>query len=194
MVEYAGGEHAEAQGADATCAVAPTEWVVRVDGEDRCIGTAEKLRAHREGLLHRAFSVFLFNARGELLLQRRSLAKYHSPGLWTNTCCSHPRPGETVESAAVRRLSEEMGIACRLESAFSFVYRAELGRGLIEHEFDHVLVGRFDGAPHPDPREVMQTRWLARDALRTELVHSPENYTAWFHLAIERVLALRSAV
>jgi isopentenyl-diphosphate delta-isomerase len=160
-----------------------------VDGEDRCLGTREKLQAHREGVLHRAFSVFVFNARGELLLQRRAAGKYHCPGLWTNTCCSHPRPREPVEQAAARRLEEEMGIACPLRKAFDFVYRAELAGGLIEHEFDHVFVGRFDGEPRPDPAEVSETRWIARDALLRELRETPQSYTPWFHIAIERVLA-----
>ena len=166
------------------------ERVVCVDADDRCIGSEEKLKAHREGLLHRAFSVFLFNAKGELLLQRRALEKYHSAGLWTNTCCSHPRLDEDVEAAAVRRLGEEMGIACPLRKAFSFIYRAEVAPGLVEHELDHVFVGRFDGAAQPDPSEVMEVRWLDPAALRREVASAPGAYSAWFRISIERVLAL----
>jgi isopentenyl-diphosphate delta-isomerase len=167
-----------------------SERVVCVDAEDRCIGTEEKLKAHREGLLHRAFSVFVFNARGELLLQRRALAKYHSGGLWTNTCCSHPRLDEDVEAAAVRRLREEMGIACPLRKAFSFIYRAEVAPGLVEHEFDHVFLGRFDGAAQPDPSEVMEVRWIDPATLRSEVASAPEAFSTWFRISIERVLAL----
>lgn len=171
------------------------ERVVCVDADDRCVGTEEKLKAHRDGVLHRAFSVFVFNGRGELLLQRRSLDKYHSAGLWTNTCCSHPRPEEDVEAAALRRLDEEMGIACPLRKAFTFLYRETVAPGLVEHELDHVFIGHLDGGqrdetPRPDPREVMQTRWIDREALRGELVRTPDDYTAWFRISIERVLAL----
>ncbi len=165
------------------------ERVVCVDAQDRCIGTEEKLKAHREGLLHRAFSVFLFNAKGELLLQRRALEKYHSAGLWTNTCCSHPRVDEDVEVAAARRLGEEMGITCPLRKAFSFIYRADVAPGLVEHELDHVFVGRFDGAARPDPSEVMEVRWLDRATLRREVATAPDAYSAWFRIAMERVLA-----
>ena len=164
------------------------ERVVLVDEQDRCIGSEEKLKAHRDGVLHRAFSVFVFSSRGELLLQRRTLGKYHSGGLWTNTCCSHPRLGEDVETAAARRLSEEMGIRCPLEKAFDFVYRAQVADELVEHEFDHVFVGVFDGEIHPDPSEVMETRWLAPAALREELARDASAYTPWFRLSIERVL------
>ena len=118
------------------------EQVILVDQQDREIGVAEKLEAHRKGKLHRAFSVFLFNAKDEMLLQQRAAEKYHSGGLWTNTCCSHPRPGEPTEAAARRRLREEMGISCNLNKAFDFIYRAEFDNGLIEHELDHVFIGR----------------------------------------------------
>jgi isopentenyl-diphosphate delta-isomerase len=161
-----------------------------VDAQDRPIGTLDKHQAHRDGVLHRAFSVFIFNARGELLLQRRSATKYHSGGLWTNTCCSHPRPDEPVAGAAARRLEEEMGIACPLQKAFEFVYRAEVVGGLVEHEFDHVFLGHFDGRIRPDPAEVMDTRWLAPAALRERLREARHDYTPWFHLSIEQVLTL----
>jgi isopentenyl-diphosphate Delta-isomerase len=175
--------------ADPPAAAGPAlERVVLVDAEDREVGTEEKLHAHREGLLHRALSVFLFNARGELLLQRRSLGKYHSAGLWTNTCCSHPRPHERVTQAAARRLREELGIECHLERAFSFLYRAEVTGGLIEHEFDHVFIGRFEGEPRPDPAEVAATRWVSPAELQRELSSDPTAFTPWLHLCLERVL------
>jgi isopentenyl-diphosphate delta-isomerase len=164
------------------------ELVVLVDAQDRAVGTASKLDAHRSGALHRAFSVFVFDRRGRLLLQRRALAKYHSGGLWTNTCCGHPRPGEAVSDAAVRRLREEMGIACPLRPAGAFTYRASLGE-LEEHEFDHVLVGRFDGDPRPEPDEVAAWRWAAPDDLSRELAEAPGRFTAWFGRALALALS-----
>lgn len=158
-----------------------------VDALDREIGTEAKLEAHRSGKLHRAFSVFLFDGGGRLLLQRRALTKYHSAGLWANACCSHPRPGEPVIDAARRRLREELGVACALESALAFVYRAPLDNGLVEHEYDHVLVGRFDGTPVPDPNEVAEWRWAAPAELLTDLHEHRERYAAWFPLAFERL-------
>lgn len=127
------------------------EHVILVDENDRPLGISEKMSAHRDGKLHRAFSIFVFNNEGELLLQRRALNKYHSSGLWTNTCCSHPRPGESVEAAAVRRLCEEMGFECALHKAFHFIYKARLERALIEHEFDHVLSAILMASPAPIP-------------------------------------------
>ncbi len=164
------------------------EHVILVDRDDREIGIEEKLKAHREGRLHRAFSVLLFNSRGEMLLQQRAMGKYHSAGLWSNTCCSHPRPGEPVEAAAKRRLQEEMGIACPLEKAFDFIYRAEFANGLIEHELDHVFIGRYDGAVRPAPEEVMAYRWERIETLRSDLQSTPENFTVWFGLVMEKLL------
>lgn len=123
------------------------DFVILVDNNDREIGLMEKMQAHREAVLHRAFSIFIFNSRGEILLQQRAYTKYHTPGLWTNTCCSHPRKGETVADAASRRLFEEMGMICPLEEKFSFIYKADVSQGLIEHEFDHVLIGHSDEKP-----------------------------------------------
>jgi len=163
--------------------------VVLVDAQDRAVGSGEKLDVHRRGALHRAFSIFLFNARGEQLLQRRAHRKYHSGGLWTNACCGHPRPGEATAAAAARRLGEELGIEVTLSEAFAFTYRAELEHGLVEHEYDHVFLGRFDGEPRPDPTEVEAWRWLAADALRGELAAQPQGFTAWFRICAERVLA-----
>lgn len=170
-----------------------TERVILVDEHDREVGSEEKERAHREGLLHRAFSVFVFNSRGDLLLQRRAPTKYHSPGLWTNTCCSHPRPGESVEAAARRRLREEMGMECELRVSFPLLYRAELDRGMTEHEYDHVLVGECDRDPVPDPDEVDGWAWVAPDVVRREVAERPDLYTYWFRLALPRLLDRMSA-
>lgn len=161
--------------------------VILVDEADAAVGTAEKLAAHRTGRLHRAFSVLVLNARGELLLQRRSRLKYHSGGLWSNTCCSHPRPGEDTIRGAHRRLREEMGFDCALAAACSFVYRADVGNGLVEHEYDHLLLGRWDGRPAPDPAEVEAWRWAAPDRVRREVASRPERFTYWFRLALREL-------
>jgi isopentenyl-diphosphate delta-isomerase len=165
------------------------ERVILVDERDNEIGTAEKLRAHREARLHRAFSVFLFNSAGQVLLQRRAGAKYHSGGLWTNTCCSHPRPGEPTADAAQRRLREEMGLRCELEPTFTFIYRVELDDGLWEHELDHVFVGRTDQEPVPDPGEVEGWRWSEVDQVAREVEEHPERFTVWFRIAFAEVMA-----
>ncbi len=157
------------------------EQVVLVNEQDQALGTMDKLEAHRRGTLHRAFSIFLFDEKGRLLLQRRALEKYHSGGLWTNTCCSHPRPGETVDQAAVRRLREEMGMTAALERRFTFIYKADVGQGLVEHELDHVLFGQTTGTPVPDPAEVMEWRFAQLDELGAEMRASPEKFTAWLH-------------
>lgn len=161
----------------------PGGEVVLVDARDVPVGTAGKLRAHEEGLLHRAFSVFVFDREGSLLLQRRADGKYHSGGLWSNTCCSHPRPGEPVEEAAHRRLREEMGFDCALAGAGHFTYRAGLGNGLIEHELDHVFSGVWSGVPHPDPAEVGAWKWCPVGVLEAALRDHPETFTAWLPLA-----------
>jgi isopentenyl-diphosphate Delta-isomerase len=165
------------------------EQVVLVDESDHETGVAGKMAAHREGRLHRAISVFVFDGAGALLLQRRADGKYHTPGLWTNTCCSHPRPGEPVEAAAHRRLREEMGFDCALERAFSFIYRAEFGNGLVEHELDHVFVGTWDGRPTPDPREVGAWRRILPEALARERAANPDAFTPWFHIAYPKLVA-----
>lgn len=162
------------------------ERVVLVDENDAELGTLEKQRAHAEGRLHRALSVFVMNSQGEMLLQQRAAAKYHSGGLWTNACCSHPRPGEDVQAAAHRRLREEMGIECPLEPAFAFTYRAEVGGGLVEHEFDHVFLGRFDGEPAPAADEVDAWRWAPVDLLADEVADAPEQFTPWFRVVFAR--------
>ena len=166
---------------DRTFADGP-EKVVLVDENDRDLGHMEKIAAHREGMLHRAFSVFIFNSSGELLLQQRAKGKYHSPGLWSNTCCGHPRPGEATQQAAERRLKEEMGTTVQLHPALRFMYRADLDNGLVEHELDHVLVGKCDDDPDPDTSEAMDWRWVGRADLEKEMRAHPALFTAWFPL------------
>jgi isopentenyl-diphosphate Delta-isomerase len=156
------------------------DLVVLVDRSDAPIGVAPKLAAHRDGLLHRAVSVLLFDDAGRVLVQRRAAGKYHSALLWSNTCCGHPRPNESAPEAARRRLREEMGIArCRLESAGRFVYRADVPGTLVEFEVDHVYVGRWSGTPRPDPREVASWRWCVLDDLVHDLAISPRGHTVW---------------
>ncbi len=162
------------------------ETVILVDRKDNSTGTEEKMKAHEEGVLHRAFSVLVFNKDGELLIQRRALTKYHSPGMWSNTCCSHPRPGEKTIDAAHRRLKEEMGFDCELKEAFSFVYRAGFGNGLTEHEYDHVFIGRYDGEIRPSPEEVSEYRWISIEQLKEEIRKNPEGYTPWLKIILDK--------
>lgn len=164
------------------------DHVILVDRTGKEIGTQEKIQAHREGRLHGAFSIFIFNAVSELLLQRRARTKYHSGGLWTNTCCSHPRPGESYYHAARRRLHEEMGFDCELTGLFSFIYYTQLDNSLFEHELDHVFVGHYNGQPIPNRREVDDWKWVEVSALRQDVRENPENYTYWFKLTLDRVL------
>ena len=164
------------------------EHVILVDQAGREIGIQEKIQAHRDGKLHSAFSVFVFNAVGELLLQRRAQTKYHSGGLWTNTCCSHPRPGENHHHAARRRLHEEMGFDCELKEIFSFIYHIQLDNSLFEHELDHVFVGHYSGQPIPNPDEVDDWKWMDIRALKQDVRENPKNYTYWFQLALDRVV------
>ncbi len=162
------------------------ERVILVDENDKQIGTEEKIKAHREGRLHRAFSIFTFNQEGKLLLQQRALSKYHCPGLWANTCCSHPRDGEVTEAAAHRRLMEEMGFDCPLKEAFSFIYKVKFDNGLWEHEFDHVLIGRYDGSVKANPEEVESWKWVGLDELREGIKQDAEKYAYWFRISFER--------
>lgn len=164
------------------------EFVILVDENDAPLGLMEKMEAHEKGVLHRAFSVFLFNGKGEMLIHRRALEKYHSGGLWTNACCSHQRDGETSLEAAKRRLQEEMGISCSLQEKFSFIYKAEFDHGLIEHELDHVFVGFYEGEIKPDPAEVMDWKYIHLDDLQKDIAKKPEDYTAWFKIALPRLL------
>jgi isopentenyl-diphosphate delta-isomerase len=161
--------------------------VILVDEFDNTLGTMEKMKAHVDGELHRAFSVFIFNGRDELMLQQRALTKYHSPGLWTNTCCSHPREGEETVDAAHRRMKEEMGFDCDFREAFSFTYEADVGDGLTEHEFDHVFIGRSEQSPSINREEVNDWTWKPMEVIRREMETAPEKYTVWFRIAFEEV-------
>ncbi len=161
---------------------ADEERVVLVDEADRPLGTAPKMQAHREGRLHRAFSVVVRDRAGRFLLQKRHVGKYHSGGLWTNTCCSHPRPGEPVEAAARRRLVEEMGIEAPLEPLLTTVYRAQLDNGLVEHEFVHVFGAVYEGPVRPDPSEAEGYAWVSPEELEADLRARPERYSYWFRL------------
>lgn len=164
------------------------EKVVLVNECDEPIGTMEKMQAHSLGLLHRAFSAFVFNDRDELLIQQRAKSKYHSGGLWSNTCCSHPRQDEAVIVAAERRLQEEMGFSTSLEKAFDFIYKKELDKGLFEHEFDHVFVGRFNGLPSINREEVSAYKYIDVNELKDDIAKFPHEYTAWFKISLPRVL------
>jgi isopentenyl-diphosphate delta-isomerase len=167
------------------------EEVILVNERDEQTGTIAKMEAHRKALLHRAFSIFIFNSKGEMLLQQRAMGKYHSPGLWTNTCCSHPRPGEEVEKAAQRRLKEEMGIDTQLHKAFDFIYRTEFENGLTEFEFDHVYTGVFNGPLYPDRQEVHDYCYRSMEDIEYDLQRRPEKYSAWFRIAFPKILSLK---
>lgn len=162
--------------------------VVLVDKDDNEIGVMEKMEAHRQDSLHRAFSVFVFNDKDEMLLHQRAMEKYHSAGLWTNACCSHPAPGEAVINAAQRRLGEEMGMTCSLHKTFDFIYRAQLENEMTEHELDHVFIATTSENPQPDASEVMNWKWIALDDLIYEINETPERFTIWFRIALPRVL------
>ena len=164
------------------------EHVILVDENDEQVGTMEKMEAHLKAVLHRAFSVFIFNGRGEMLLQQRALSKYHSAGLWTNACCSHPRPGEETLEAAGRRLNEELGFSAPLSKVFDFTYHAPFDNGLTEHEFDHVFAGIFVGSVNPNPAEVLDYCFKTMDDISESLASHPTKYTAWFHLAFPKIL------
>jgi len=161
--------------------------VVMVNENDEPIGTMEKLEAHQKGILHRAFSIFIFNSKGEMLLQRRALKKYHSPGLWSNTCCSHPYPHEEIKAAALRRLQEEMGFTTTLQKAFDFVYKISFSNGLTENEFDHVFVGKFDGQIKSNPEEVADYTFRSMAEIRLDLLDKRDRYTAWFYIAFPKL-------
>lgn len=163
-------------------------YLVLVNEADEAIGTMEKMEVHQKGLLHRAFSVFIFNKKGEMLLQQRADNKYHSPGLWTNACCSHPLMNEAVKDAAVKRLKEELGFTTELTKAFSFTYRAEFDNGLTEHEFDHVFLGTWQGDISPDPREVKDHCYMTMEAIATSMAMQPQRYTSWFKIAFPKML------
>jgi len=162
------------------------EKVILVDENDQQIGLMEKIEAHEKALLHRAFSVFVLNSKNELMLQRRALHKYHSPGLWTNTCCSHQRDGETTMDAGLRRLQEEMGFVTPLQEKFSFIYKAEFDNGLTEHEYDHVLLGHFENEPVINPDEVAEWKWMSIVEVKNDIENNPEDYTPWFRIIFEK--------
>lgn len=161
------------------------EKVILVDHNDEPIGLMGKIEAHRSALLHRAFSVFILNDKNEVMLQQRAKSKYHSPLLWTNTCCSHQRPGESNILAGKRRLKEEMGFEVELKELFHFIYKAPFDNGLTEHELDHVMLGRFNGEPEINPEEVESWKWMAIDAIKNDLQQHPENYTVWFKIIFD---------
>lgn len=163
------------------------EHVVLVDENDNAIGTMEKQQAHVEGLLHRAFSIFIFNSEKKILLQKRASSKYHCGGLWTNTCCSHPRENESTSEAATRRLKEEMGMECLLNPIFSFIYKAEFENGLTEHEFDHVFFGETNQLPTLNLDEVEDYRYISIEDLKNEIQEFPNRFTPWFLIALDRV-------
>jgi len=165
-----------------------TEQVVLVNENDEPLGLMEKLEAHQKGVLHRAFSIFLFNSNNELLLQQRAASKYHCPLLWTNTCCSHPRKNESNHAAAQRRLKEEMGLSTKLSHAFHFIYKAEFSNGLIEHELDHVFIGTSDTPPTINPEEVNNFNYVSLDWLQQDMLSNPNEYTPWFKIALPRVM------
>ncbi|THD65649.1 isopentenyl-diphosphate Delta-isomerase [Robertkochia marina] len=163
------------------------EKVILVNEQDEPIGTMEKIEAHEKALLHRAFSVFVFNDKGETMIQQRALHKYHSPGLWTNTCCSHQRVGESNIEAGKRRLMEEMGFTVNdLEEVFSFIYKAPFDNGLTEHELDHVMVGKYNGEPDINPDEVASWKWVTLESIKEGMQKNPEQYTAWFKIIFEK--------
>ena len=166
------------------------ENVILVDELDNELGQMEKMEAHQKGELHRAFSVFLFNDKNQLLLQQRATKKYHSGGLWSNTCCSHPRQGEGIIEAGKRRLMEEMGITAELIKQFSFIYRAEFDNGLIEHELDHVMFGEYNGLVPFNKEEIMAVRYVDLEQINRELIEQPEIYTAWFKILFNQTKGL----
>ncbi|WAC40512.1 isopentenyl-diphosphate Delta-isomerase [Pedobacter sp. SL55] len=164
------------------------ENVILVDTQDREVGVMEKMQAHQQAKLHRAFSVFLLNDKNEILLQQRAANKYHCGGMWTNTCCSHPRVGETLQIAVDRRLREEMGVVCETNWIYSFIYKADVGGGLVEHEFDHVFFGRFSGTPQPDESEVANWAYLGLNELEEDVKNNPTKYTPWFKIILAEVV------
>jgi isopentenyl-diphosphate delta-isomerase len=159
--------------------------IVLVNENDENIGSIGKLEAHQKGLLHRAFSIIVWNNQNQILIHQRAFGKYHSEGLWTNTCCSHPKMGETVIEAAHRRLKEEMGFDCQLEQKFHFIYKVKLENQLIENELDHVLIGEFNENPSPNPDEVHDYRWISLPELKKEIDEKPTTFTFWFKEIIQ---------
>ncbi|MCF8303556.1 MAG: isopentenyl-diphosphate Delta-isomerase [Bacteroidales bacterium] len=164
------------------------DQLILVDNNDKEMGRAGKMQVHQQGLMHRAFSIFVFNSNNEMLLQKRASDKYHSAGLWSNTCCSHPRWGEKLEKATHRRLKEEMGFDCPMEKAFHFIYKADFNNGLIEHELDHVFIGRYNGRPKLNVNEAEDWKWIPVNDLRQDIELNPDDYTIWFKISYDRVI------
>lgn len=162
------------------------ERLILVNEKDEPIGLMPKMEVHEKGLLHRAFSVFIMNTKGETMLQRRALQKYHSPGLWTNTCCSHQKEGESNLAAGKRRMMEEMGFVTELKELFSFIYKAPFDNGLTEHEFDHVMIGYYEEEPVINPDEVAEWKWMGLNDIRLDIYENPENYTEWFKIIFDK--------
>jgi isopentenyl-diphosphate Delta-isomerase len=162
--------------------------IILVNEKDEWQGTMEKMQAHKEGALHRAFSVFVLNEKNEMLLQRRALHKYHSPGLWSNTCCSHPMPGESTMAAAHRRLQEEMGFDCNLTAAFDFRYRSPVGNGLIENEYDHIYIGSYSEAININIEEVSEYTYMPLAEVAEKIEREPDTFTTWFRLVMPRFI------
>ena len=163
------------------------ERILLVDSHDKEIGFGDKMETHREGRLHRSFSIFVLNSKGELLMQQRAKTKYHSGGLWSNTCCSHQREGESIDEAAHRRLKEEMGFDTDLKELFTFIYKVKLDHDLFEHEYDHVFLGTFDGRPTPNPQEVEDWKFTNLSDLQKDIKEHSEKYTFWFKASFDRV-------
>jgi len=161
--------------------------VVLVNEKDEPTGVMEKMEVHQKGLLHRAFSVFIFDSGGRMLLQQRAAKKYHGAHLWTNACCSHPYPGETVEDAAQRRLQEELGFTTPLQKIFCFTYHAHVENGLIEHEFDHVFAGEYEDVIYPNPHEVSHYAFVTIQQVKNDMQLFPERFTSWFKIAIPQI-------
>jgi isopentenyl-diphosphate Delta-isomerase len=162
------------------------EQVVLVDEQDNPLGLMPKIEAHEKAVLHRAFSVFIFNKKGELMLQQRAASKYHSPLLWTNTCCSHQRDGETNLEAGKRRLQEEMGFVTEIKEVFSFIYKAPFDNGLTEHELDHVMIGYYEDKPYPNKDEVENYKWMTLIDVKNDIKKQPQAYTEWFKIIFDK--------
>lgn len=167
------------------------EKIILVDEHDQVVGSEEKMKAHENGgKLHRAFSIFIFNNKGEMLIQLRSVKKYHFGGLWTNACCSHPNDGENLEEAVIRKLNQEFGFTTNLKELFSFTYKAtDKNSGLTEHEFDHVFIGEFNGVPQPNPEEIDNFKWISIQDLENEIELHPEKFTPWFKIIMEKLMS-----
>ncbi len=163
------------------------QQVILVDKNNRKLGVKEKISVHKEGKLHRAFSIFIFNSRAELLIQQRAKTKYHSGGLWSNTVCSHPKPKETYRQAIHRRLKEEMGFDCQMKKLFCFIYKASFENSLIENEYDCIFIGKFDGKPEPNAEEIMGVKWVSLKKLKQDIIKQPDKYSVWLKVVLKRI-------